>query len=293
VLFPKLKMVVIYVEYDLEKYPSSFEHLKSYLSKVGGERIRYIRVNNKDTGTGSRNLGDNTIYLQGSNVDREFSGWQRGIEFVRSSNVKFDVVLFVNEAFEATGASYLKNSNINWMILKSHVLGAVIGFIDTRWEKIRLNNRGVRIWINTNCFFVPHSLLTKMSTIITVDNSCMSKYLPEQFPSDGELFELTAPINNAYKNHMVEWITEEWHNKIDLNDRTWPIFRSKVKAMLNEASLSIRIRELGYIILPYSIPMFVYRKIRGAFRKAKKAVLQERRGSIKDAFLSSTNDIER
>jgi hypothetical protein len=282
----KLNIVVIYVEYDHEKYPDSFEHLRSYLVKLDDRRIKYLRVNNKDEGNGTKDLGGNVTYLQGDNVDREFSGWQRGIGFLRDHELPCDVVLFANEAFEAIGPSYLKNRNPKWLILKSHALRAVIGLVDTGWEKTRLHGKGTRVWMNTNSFFVPGSLLSKLRTLVTVDDESLTEFLPEHFPSQGLVFKQTAPMNDAYKDRMMEWLTKEWHNKIDLNERTWSIFRSKVKAILNEASLAIRIRELGYVMLPYSIPLFVLRKIRGAYRRARKILLRSRQDSARDTVIT-------
>lgn len=287
-LFHRPRLAVIYVEYNKEKYPGAFERLRSYLSKPEQRDTVYVLVDNKDEGTGSRYVDDHTFYVQGNNIDREFSGWQKGVEFLRHQNIPFDLVLFANEAFEAVEPSYLRNHNVNWLILKSHTLKAVFGIINTLWEKTRIDGRSARLWINTNCFFVPKAIVDKLGTLVCIDDRSADRYLPEKFPGPGEIFDRTAPMNSIYKEHIVNWLTERWHSKIALDEESWPLFRAKAKAIFNEALLSIRIRELGYIILPYSLPEFAFRKTRGFFRKLKKIISAGQRRRLGESIIKGT-----
>ncbi|HEY9166334.1 MAG TPA: hypothetical protein VIS48_09255 [Candidatus Kryptonia bacterium] len=280
------KVALIFVKYYDEKYPHAFERLKSYLINGKKRNITCLIVDNRNEGSSWRNLDENTFYLEGDNSDREFSGWQRGLNFLREQEIKYDVVLFVNEAFEAIGPSYLKDNNINWLIRKTYFLNAAIGFVDTRWERTRLHNKGTRIWVNTNCFFIPTSLLNKLQSLVMVDEKMLDDYLPLQFPGLDSPFAKTAPMNDVYKRNIITWLTEEWHGRIELSEQTWPLFRSKVKAMLNEVMLSVRIRELGHMILPYSIPRFAFKKIRGVFRKMRKIVSRRYQRSLRDTVFT-------
>ncbi|MFZ1082200.1 MAG: hypothetical protein WAO19_09775 [Candidatus Kryptoniota bacterium] len=283
-LYPKPYLAVIYVEYDREKYSGAFERLKSYLCKLDQNRISYIRVNNMDEGNGMRNLDGNTIYLQGNNIDREFSGWQKGLSVLSANEVPFDVVLFVNDSFEVNGTSYLNNHNVGWLILKSYLFKAVFGLIATRWEKTLVHGKSTRVWLGTHCFFVPRTIVEKLGTMVSVDEHSFEDYLPKTFPGMGEIFKQTAPINQATKKRIISWLTQGWHSKLVLGEATWPLFRAKAKAILNEELVSVRIREMGYLILPYDIPLFVFAKLRGAFRRAIKIVLHKRLAIGDDAF---------
>jgi hypothetical protein len=282
----KPRLAVIFLQYDTQKYPGAFEHLKSYLSKFDPKRVFFVLVNNRDEGNGSRNLDDGTVYLQGDNTDWEFSGWQKGVEFMRTTNTEHDVVLFVDDAFEACEPSYLLNHNLHWLVLKCYTIKVVFGAITTLWDKTMLNTRSARIWIKTNCFFMPGSVLGRLGTLVSVDETLLDNYVTKQFVADNGPFKHDAPMNGAYRKHIVIWLTERWHSKFALSESTWPFFRAKVKAILNEALLSIRIRELGFMILPYDIPLFVFIKIRGAFRRAKKIVLHEKEQVVGHSVLN-------
>lgn len=268
-MFFNPRLAVIYVEYNPEKYAGAFERVRSYLDMLSQERVVYVVVNNKDEGDKSSALGDRTYYVQGDNVEREFSGWQKGLVFLRRNNIPFDVLLFVNEAFEAEIPSYLRNHSVRWIVFKTYFFRSASGAIDTAWEKIKIRDKNTRAWINTNCFFIPRSLSEKLGTIISIDRDAIDEYLPESFPGSGKIFLDNAPLNDVYKERVVKWLTERWRNRLVLDEKTWPLFRAKAKAMFNEALLSIRIRELGYLILPYSLPVFAFLKARGIYRKVR------------------------
>lgn len=284
-------LAVIYVEYNPEKYIGSFERLRTYLAGLKKKRVVYVVVNNRDEGDGSKAVDERTYYVQGDNVEREFSGWQKGLVFLRKQNIPYDVILFVNEAFEAVIPSFLGSHNVRWIILKAHILRSAIGFIDTAWERIRIVGKSTRVWINTNCFFIPRSLSDKLGTLVSVDSCNIDKYLPEEFPGTGDIFREDAPLNADYKERIVKWLTVRWHSKLVLDQRNWPMFREKAKAIFNEALLSIRIRELGYPILPYSVPAFLFLKTRGIYRKIRKTDLGGRRKSVRTTlFEQATHD---
>lgn len=269
----KPRLVVIFLQYDTRKYAGAFDHLKDYLGRLDQRRVTYILVNNKDEGDEFRNLDGNTIYVQGNNADWEFSGWQKGLEFIRRRNIPFDVVLFADDAFEATEPSYLRNHNIGWLILKCHLMKAVFGLMGTLWEGIQIYGKSNRVWLGTSAFFMPKVVVDKLGTMVTVDESSINIYLPEEFPGNGEIFKVSAPINQAYKDHIITWLTIRWHSKFVLGESSWLFFRAKTKAILNESLLSIRLRNLGHMIIPYDVPLFAFGKIRGAFRKARRYVL--------------------
>lgn len=266
----KPRLAVIFLQYDSEKYPRAFEQLKMCLKKLIPKQVIVVLVNNRDEGDGSRRLDEKTTYLQGNNADWEFSGWQKGVNYLQENGVEYDVGLLVDDAFEAGGPSYLRNHNLRWLVLKCHVLNVVLGEITTLWDRSIIDGGSARIWIKTGCFFVPRAILSRLGTLVSVDETSLNKYLPEKFPGRADPFESDAPINAEYRKHIVTWLTERWHSKFALTETSWIFFRAKVKAILNEALLSIRIREMGFIIMPCDIPVFIFTKLRGAIRRVRR-----------------------
>jgi hypothetical protein len=69
--------------------------------------------------------------------------------------------------------------------------------------------------------------------------------------NDAALFKDQAPLNRNYRLHLVEWLTERWHSRFEINHQTWDLFKNKVAAILNEALLSARFIEAGFDIRPF------------------------------------------
>ncbi len=287
-MFFKPRLAVVFVEYNPDRYAGAFDRLKSYIGSSSRGRVVFVVVNNRDEGADFKVVDDRTFYVQGNNTDREFSGWQKGVDFLLQRNIPFDVVLFVNEAFEAVQTSYLRSHSASWISLKARFCGSAFGAIDTLWEKTKIEGKSTRAWINTNCFFMPRSLLNKLRTIASLDDRSMDKYLPRDFPRTGELFHEDSPVNSVYREHLVSWLTEDWHGRLELDESTWPEFRAKTKAIFNEALLSIRIRELGRFILPYSLPRFISLKTGGLLRRFRKVLFGTPAHDIEKTELEGT-----
>ena len=64
--------------------------------------------------------------------------------------------------------------------------------------------------------------------------------------NDAKLFLPDAPINKTYQRGLVEWLTERWHSRFEINHDTWGLFKTKAAAIFNEALLTAKFKELGY-----------------------------------------------
>ncbi len=64
--------------------------------------------------------------------------------------------------------------------------------------------------------------------------------------NDSYLYQEDAPINITYKRWIIEWLTERWHSKFDINANTWELFKTKAAAIINESLLTAKLAELGY-----------------------------------------------
>ncbi len=271
VLRPR-RLVVVFVQYDTQKYPDAFKRMRLYLRKYKVDMLTYVVVDNKSNSPGWYRGDGRTFFLPGDNTDREFSAWRKGVEFVKAQGVVFDVILFANDAFEAGSRSYLRNHDARWLTVKSHMLNAVVGTISTNYKDTRLLGMSARHWIKTNCFFVPKSVMDQIGDLVSIDESALGDYLPEAYPESGELFKSHAPINDVYKDYLVDWLTNRWHSKMKIHDGTWVAFRGKVKSIFNEALFSARVREKGHMILPYSVPGFFVGRIRAFLGRKKNQV---------------------
>ena len=248
----KLSLVVIFVEYDRAKCGGSdrvFSTLQGYLANIRGCRITYLRVNNKDEGGEFRRTGRNIHTVGGDNSYREFSGWQKGLEAIGATGKSHDLILFVNDMFLKPGESFLRDYSDLTLLQRALQGKKIIGRIDATGQRYTVYNYDVSEWICTNCFLVPREAAVTLKDMVSIKEN-LSDFLPESFPGHQEhqrdFFKKTAPMNQAYKDWLVEWLTKRWHSRFEITEDTWELFRTKVRNILNESLLTARFAELGY-----------------------------------------------
>jgi hypothetical protein len=64
-------------------------------------------------------------------------------------------------------------------------------------------------------------------------------------------FRQDAPVGTSYRQMVIQWLTEEWHSKHEIDESNWLTYRKKVKAMLNESLLTARIKEKKFKVESY------------------------------------------
>ena len=251
-LFPKkISLAVIFVEYDRQKYGGSdtvFKTLQDYLGKIQGCRTTYLRVDNKDETGQIKKVSKNIYTVGGDNTFREFSGWQKGVKVINSLWSSFDVVLFVNDMFLKPGESFLKDYANTSLLERCLNENTVIGRIDSTGQQYTVYDYDVSQWVCTNCFLAPMQAIAQLKDIVTIKEN-LEDFLPETFPGPQQnpisFFKENAPINDIYKSWLIEWLTERWHSKFEINAQTWDLFRTKVRNILNESMLTARLGEIG------------------------------------------------
>lgn len=246
----KLRLAILFLRYDNGKYPGAFESVKKYLENVSAEKVYFI-IDNLNEGSYVNKNEENEYLVGGDNSDWEFSGWQRGVQVLNQLNIKYDVILFINDAFLAYGWSILQNPRLDEIISKIMVCKALVGQLDTKGTKLESVGNDVSEWICTNCFFVAYDLLQIIESVVSVHYSEMDSFIDSEYYDDVPLFKLDAPLSNAYKSMIIQWLTEEWHSKFKINNKTWAFYRHKVCAILNEGLLTAKFKKRGLKALSY------------------------------------------
>ncbi len=247
----KLSMAVVFVEYDRSKYGGSdnvFYTLQKYLANIQGCRLTYLRVNNKQERWELKKDG-NIYTIGGNNTYREFSGWQKGVEIIQGMNNHFDLILFVNDMLLKPGESFLKDYADISLLKKSLNENNIIGRIDSTGQHYTAYGYDVSQWVCTNCFLAPMAAVQRLKNMVSVKDT-LADFLPDAYPGSQVIptsfFKENAPINETYKAWLIEWLTERWHSKFQIEEKTWNLFRIKVRNILNESLLTARFAEIGY-----------------------------------------------
>jgi hypothetical protein len=261
----KINLIILFVQYDQKKYDYSFEKLKQIVVKEQNINCKFFVIDNSIEQHYTQNISENITLINGDNSEREFSGWQRGIEKLKELNLNYDIVLFINEAFLAYNDSYLVKY-FQTAVDRCIKYKAAVGIVD-KDEKNRtlsINNFIFTKWLRSNMFFVPKSFIDKLDSMILISNSELNQIIPVDFhnkiSSYKDCFTEDNTLNESFKQKIFEWLTILWHTKIVLSEQTWDFFRTKVKAILNEALLTSKIDELGYDIIWYEAKYKIYFK---------------------------------
>ncbi|OGP55713.1 MAG: hypothetical protein A2Y65_03105 [Deltaproteobacteria bacterium RBG_13_52_11] len=252
-----MKLAILFLEYDNGKYINSFESFKSYVEQFKNCDKNYFIVDNLKTGDNFLKLNKTLCRIDGDNSGWEFSGWQRGLSYLRNNNINYDAVLFANDAFFAYGWSLLEYSDrINlskWLINGN----SIMGHIDTKNIQLEVFGNDVSEWVCTNCFFLPRRIIEKLDSVVSLNDDKLHSIVSEKFPGGLEeqdyikYFKYNSDLNDNYKTMVITWLIKEWHDRFKINEATWDIFRNKLRSLLNESLLTARIKKLGYNIESY------------------------------------------
>jgi len=240
-----INAAVLFLHYYRSKYKNSFEKIKSYVDKIDKCNATYFKIDNYFENKTLYKSDDNTYEIGGDNSEREFSGWQKGLEALRSTNTPYDVIVFINEAFTLYGKSILDREDVRSIIENSINTNSVVGRFDNGKEKFTLSGSDVSEWICTNCFIIPREIMDKIKNIVSVKKENLNIFF-----DDNKLeFKENAPMSESFKKHITEWLTIDWHSKIEINDATWDLFKNKTLAILNEALFTAKLKESGIKIM--------------------------------------------
>ena len=266
----KIKIIVLFVQYNQSKYDNSFFTLKATLDKFTAYYVEYIVIDNSLNEITTKKTADNVTVINGDNSGREFTGWQKGIEKINQLNLDYDLILFINEAYLAYNDSYLSN-HLNSAVRRSLKFDAVTGSfdIDEKQRMLRIYNYQDNKWLRSNIFFIPKIIMQKLNSFIFLSDEEFDKIVPPGFPvkiaSYRDCFTAEANLNETFMEKTFTWLTVRWHSRIELNEGTWPLFRIKARAIFNEFLLTATIRSLGFELLWFAASPTIF--IRRIFRK--------------------------
>ncbi len=243
----KTRLAVIFVEYDRQVCGGSekiFQILQGYVSEIDGCETVFLRVDNKNTRQETKRVGRSIHLLGGDNQFHEFSGWQKGLATLKALSIRYDLVLFVNDMFLAPGPSFLPDYISCDLLLQAINNKQIIGRIDSTFEHYTALDYDTSRWVCTNCFLAPKAALDAIGDLVSIRDN-LDDILPIRYPGP-EIYKVGAPLNTAYKKWLVEWLTQKWHSRFPIEEETWPLFRAKVRNILNESLLTARFVEAGF-----------------------------------------------
>jgi hypothetical protein len=188
----------------------------------------------------------NGVLIGGDNAAREFSAFDRAIEFVGSDIWSYDLVHLATSAFNTLFVAYLDRFDPD---LLAAIGGrpVCVGHIDCYNEPIELLTFRSQHWMRSCFLFLPPAEVKALGRLAAIRDG------RRFFSGDpGDPFRRDAPVSPNYRNYVTTWLTGgdigqrvEWHSSFALTPETLPAFEQKAISILNEQLMSVRLRALG------------------------------------------------
>ena len=251
----EINVTVIFVQYDTNKYPGSFELFKRKIeaSTVNSNlKITYVVVDNFADSVFELRKDENLHLISGENGEWEFSGWDRGVKYILRRGSTPDVLHFANDAWQAYGWTLLDKIsifNVALSLKKSPL--QVVGQIDSKGFPMYINKFDGGEWICTNNYFMSPHVYSMLRQLTSFTSDELDEIVPVKYEA-GIYFSQPSILSASYQNMVLNWLLDEWHGKFKLSEPAWPKFRLKILAMLNESMLTARIKGLGCCATSYS-----------------------------------------
>lgn len=256
------RALVLFLTFDAEKKKDVRTFLGDFFKARQGIDFTVVEIDNADEQLAWQAAleGDwpcRAFTVGGDNAAHEFTGWDRGWREARTRlSEKFDVVLMVNDALANSKPLQALDSidagTIRQLPGQNTVLGWVDTFsrvnpepIDTLATPFRIQGKACRKWLCTTFFMVPEPVFEKLYPVTTFPSldEIFTRYNPEK------PFRASAPLSQDYRDFLYTHQTRVWRrgNKRGyvLDEKTFPLFKNKVRNIINEHALSVKLWNLG------------------------------------------------
>ncbi len=224
--------------------------LHRILSRLPGRKT-VVYIDNSAAKPRAEELGGNEYEISGDNTYLEFSGWQKGIEFLRNSRMSGDVCLFANDTLLAQSRYH------RWLVNQAAVEcarrhKAMVGRRMVLHDGGQILGNPLIPYVRTHLFLLPHSVLDELGTVVSLDRYSIDRMLLPAFDPATHLFQTDAPISESIREYILFHLHSSWHRKQPYTAQHFEMLRSKTISILNSLLLSMRVHDLGYPLASFA-----------------------------------------
>ena len=197
-----IELAVIFVQYDTGKYKDSFVSFKKIIDRIPC-KITYIVVDNKQKSFIEK-MEKNVIFIIGDNLDREFSGWQKGITYLHDHDIAYNAVLLANETVIFDGNNnFIKRHASLWIVLKAITFNAAIGDVcSSSTHGYRLFNYEIYGWLRSNCIILSRSAVRTLTNLVSLKEKEFSLLVPRTYKKT-LVASFTISSNDMIENEFI------------------------------------------------------------------------------------------
>ena len=238
---------VIYLQYTSKHFESAQKVMhEKVFSKFDYDRIEWITVDNSVLKDVEMTLEKNLNFISGDNSTREFSGFDKGVRYLKRFRPKHgDLIIFANDTFHRSyGDEYLDLITAEKIqyILEDRSL---LGYMDSFPKTVSGFGYDFSSWIRTSFFMLNYSVLDSILPFAIQENrELVFGNSPEEFFSNQNV------LSENYKSYLRTWLfetpdstsefRESWHSKKELNVSSFRELQQKAWCILCEQNLSAK-----------------------------------------------------
>lgn len=247
---PPTRILTILARFGTDQYPRAEQEIDEIFQRQLPDVQRTVIVVDNALPPHFVEQRPNGALIGGDNRAREFSAFDRALDFVDRSIWSYDLVHFATSAFRTLYVAYLDR-------FEAEVLGAIngrpvcLGHVDCYNEPIEVLTYRSQHWVRSCFFFLPPTEVRALGRFGFVSDG------RRLFSGDPDApFRLDAPISPNYRDYILNWLAGAdigqgvtWHSGFALGLDTLPAFEHKAISILNEQLLGIRLRALGCSVI--------------------------------------------
>ncbi len=237
---------VILVQFGSKHHNSSINVINRFLEKNSIIPQNFLILDNSVDHEFKDQLAGNKTLINGDNSSHEFSAWQKGYTILSESINEQDIIILANDSFHRNfSADFINKFNLKR--LEKINSPFISGYADAYIEDVRIRNLKSNSWIRTNFFLCNKKALQCVESIV-------SYKIKDIDGSD----QLINNHNNFFSKNYIELIDEwliksvpimkmpkKWYRSEDLTIKSAKTLRFKALCILNEHSLTAKIRANG------------------------------------------------
>jgi len=238
----KIKVLILFLTYG-NRYPCSLKKFLQICTRIGLEK-RLIIIKNDREEMETRQVESWVFEMGGDNSVFEFSGWQKAIDSEIAHSFAPDVYLIANDSFLKMGPANsfytlpIFDDEIIRMVYKNKLLGG---------HKMAYPLGELSPFIHTHFFLLSAEIVERLGSIVTERSSeRFTKSIPPAHLFDA--FQKNEILTKRLKKYLYYNLTQRRYGK-KASLQGYEDFRRKVLCIINEMSLSARVRKIGYRIV--------------------------------------------
>ena len=241
-----MRLLTILARFGTERYPHAEQEIAEIFQRRMPGIDRSVVIVDNALPNGFEERHSQCVVIGGDNSAREFSAFDRAVQFIGSEIWRYDLVHVVTSAFNTLYVDYLERFDPE--VLATAARRAVcVGHVDCYNEAVEVLGFRTQHWIRTCFFMLPPSEVKILGSFVTTRDS------RRFFSADPESpFRDDAPLSQTYRQYIIDWLAGvdigqgvEWHSRFTLTPDTLPSFQDKALSILNEHLLAVRLRAMS------------------------------------------------